>query len=270
MWNATRRNRNIGTAKQGHGENNKLTIADPYLASKSFFERLGTYKKLERTVNGHSFIFIVESTRKNCKHACTITDVEKIIENIPSADYGILKLIIFRQPKRKEAIISPVWGRLIYSYEFEKDYFPAIIIEAIDYSKKLTWEKSQPPDSQKEFNRLKKDGHLFEENKKNFTAYFELKNVRNTQLYRTVPHEFGHYVQYCRCVESGAAENEDFEDWNKRDKIYQNIPVTEKEKFAYQYAEQFIERLQKEELIPFDLIQQNDDLFLEKQLAVRK
>ena len=37
-----------------------------------------------------------------------------------------------RQPKRKEEIISPVWGRLIYSYEFENDYCPAIILDAID------------------------------------------------------------------------------------------------------------------------------------------
>ncbi|WP_322518582.1 hypothetical protein [Chitinophaga sancti] len=104
MYNATRRNRNIGTPKQGHGQNNKLTIPEICAISKTFFERLGNYEKLERTINGHDFILVIEQTRESSKHACSTNDIEKIIEQIASSDYGNLKLIILRQPKRKEEI----------------------------------------------------------------------------------------------------------------------------------------------------------------------
>jgi hypothetical protein len=118
MYNATRRNRNIGTAKQGYGQNNKLSIPAPYLVSPSFFERLGAYEKVTRVINGHTFLFIVEATTPGSGHACSISDITKMIGYVSPADYGALKFIVLRQPKRKENILSPTWGRLIYSYEF--------------------------------------------------------------------------------------------------------------------------------------------------------
>jgi hypothetical protein len=248
MHNPTRRNRNIGTVKQGHGSSNKLTIPSPCVVSKDFYERLGSYEKVERLINGHAFLFIIEATRQSCNHACSIMDIERIIENIPPSDYGSLRLIVLRQPTKKEAILSPVWGRLIYSYGFEKDYYPAIIIEAVDYSKKLYWNKSQSPDDQK---RLKKDGHQFIENKKEFTSSFEIETVRNTQLYRTLLHEFGHYVQYLETVEM---RDKDYEGWNKNFDMYLKIPKSEKEKYANKYAHDLLEKLQKEKIIPFDSI----------------
>jgi len=181
-------------------------------------------------------------------------DIERIIENIPSAHYGSLKLIVLRQPKRKEEIISPVWGRLIYSYEFEDDYYPAIILEAVDYSKKIFWYKSQSPDDQREFDRLKKDGHQFVENKKGFTSFSQPEKVRNTQLYRTLPHEFGHYVQYLEVVELPGRDDEDIEQWSKREDQYQKISKNAKERYAHKYAADLLERLQKEKLVPFDMI----------------
>jgi hypothetical protein len=80
MWDPTRRNRNIGTPKQGYGRNNKLTIPSPCLVSKDFYERLGPYKKIEKSINGHLFVFIIEETRKFCEHACSIMDIERILK----------------------------------------------------------------------------------------------------------------------------------------------------------------------------------------------
>ncbi|MDB4901706.1 MAG: hypothetical protein JWQ63_987 [Mucilaginibacter sp.] len=255
MHNPTRRNRNIGTSKQGHGKSNKLTIPSPCVVSKTFFERLGPYEKVEKLINGHSFIFVTESTRQSSKHACSISDIERIIENIPLTHYGSLRLIVLRQPKRKEEIVSPVWGRLIYSYEFEDNYYPAIILEAVDYNKKLHFKKSQSPDDQKEFERLKKDGHQFVENKNIFTSSYGIEKVRNTQLYRTLLHEFGHYVQYLEVVEMPGKTDEDFEDWDKRFEVYLKIPKSAKEKYAHKYADDLLEKLQNEKLVPFDAIQ---------------
>jgi hypothetical protein len=255
MRDATRRNRNIGTSKQGQGKDNKLTIPMPAVTLRSFYERLGNYKKFPKTINGHDFLFIVEETRESSGHACTINDISIIIENIPNKDYGDLKLIVLRQPKRKEETLSPVWGRFIYSYEFEGNYFPAIIIEAVDFNRKFKWTKKLSADSRRELQRLREDGHRIVDDKRYFIADYEMGNVRATQLYRTLIHEFGHYVHYLESVERPETEDEEFEDWEKRDDLYFKLPKTEKEKFAHNYADKIKSELIKKGIIPFDRIE---------------
>lgn len=252
VYNPTRRNRNIGTSKQGHGQNNKLTIPKPCAASKTFVERLDSYEKFEKNINGHDFLFIIEQTRESSKHACSINDIGKIIEQIPSSDFGDLKLIVLRQPKRKEENLSPVWGRLIYSYEFENHYFPAIILEAVDYGKKMKWTTKLSIDSQKELERLKADGHPIKQNDRFFIADCKLENVRNTQLYRTLLHEFGHYVHYLQEVERPAVEDEPIESWESRIDNYFKIPQIEKENFAHKYADTLRQTMIDNNIIPFN------------------
>jgi hypothetical protein len=250
--NPTRRNKNIGTSKQGHGQNNKLTIPEPFGIMKSFYERLVDYKKFKKTIKEHEFVFIVEQTREFSKHSCSINDIETIIEQIPSEDYGNLKFIVLRQPKRKEETISPTWGRLIYSYEFEDEYYPAIILDAVDFSKKFKWTNKLSIDDQKEIERLKQDGHKIENNGRHFVTEYKIENVRNTQLYRTLPHEFGHYVQYLEYVERPATEDENFKVWEERQNKYFEIPKAEKEKFAHKYADNFKTVLTNKKIIPFE------------------
>ncbi|MGG7440103.1 hypothetical protein ACQ7CU_18680 [Chryseobacterium arthrosphaerae] len=251
MYNPTRRNKNIGTANQGRSKNNRLTIASPYGNLKSFYEQLTQYRTENRFINNHEFIFVVEELRKNSIHSCSVDDIQKMIEQIPPEDYGELKFIILRQPKRKEEILSPVWGRLIYSYEFEGDYCPAVILDAVDLKKQLIWPKKQSIEDQQEFERLKKDGHIFIESRRNFTAEIKPELVRRTQLYRTLPHEFGHYVHYLEIVDRPANENEDYDMKERRMDLYFSLPKNEKEKFAHQYAEKFKNRLISENIIPF-------------------
>ena len=238
MFNPTRRNRNIGTAKQGHGQNNKMIISWPAIVEKDFYERLGIFEKETREINGNFYTFIIEETRQHSRHACSVSDVENILQLIPPEDLKDLSLIIFRQPKRKEEILSSVWGRLIYSYEFEGNFQPAIIIEAIDYSKKLKWKKKLSVENQKELNRLISDGHKFVDTGKMYEVDYVIDNVRNTQLYRTLLHEIGHYVHYLNVVVRPEVEDEDFEEWEKRSDFYFSIPSIEKEQFAHSYAEQ--------------------------------
>ncbi len=251
MLNPSRRNRNIGTTKQGLGQNNKLTISTPYGNYQSFFEKLTDYKKEIRIINNHEFVFVVEKTRENSVHTCSINDIVKVISNIPVEDYGDLKFIVLRQPKRKEQIISSVWGRLIYLYEFEKEDFPAIILESIDKDSRLIWSKKLSVDERKEFERLKNDGHIFEENNKQFTSKIESEFARNTQLYRTLLHEFGHYVHYLEQVEKLGHEDEKIDEWEKRNDIHVNLPKEEKEKFANNYADKIKSELIKKRVIPF-------------------
>ena len=252
MFNPTRRNRNIGTAKQGHGQSNRLTIPGPCTTSKTFYERLESYERTEIKINGHDFIFVVEQTRKNCKHACSIEDISRVLENIPSTDIGELKLIILRQPKRKEEILSPTWGRLIYSYEFENDFFPAIIVEAVNYSRKLKWSKSLSVDEQKELERLKADGHKFDNDGRNCICKLLPEKVRTTQLYRTLFHEVGHYAHYLEFVERQGTEEEAFEGWENRNDMYFKIAQADREAFAHRYADELRQSLFERQLIPFD------------------
>lgn len=252
MYNPTRRNKNIGTENQGFSQNNKLKISTPYGTLKSFYERIEKYQKKAKIINDHEFLFIIEETRENSFHSCSVDDLEKIIKHIPKEDYGDLKFIILRQPKRKEEIISSVWGRLIYSFEFESDYFPAIILDSIDLNKKLIWTKKQTIEDQKEFARLKQDGHIFVENKRDFVSELRLEACRNTQLYRTLLHEFGHYVHYLEVVERPGCEDEDYDKKEARDDYYVSLPKVEKEKFAHQYADQLKKKLTDRGIIPFN------------------
>lgn len=254
MKNPTRRNRNIGTAKQGYGQDNTLVIPFPMVEMKSFYERLGEYKTIEKCINGHQFKFVIEKTRQNSFHACTINDIETILTHIPKQDYGQLKLIILRQPTRKEERLKPVWGRLIYSYEFENDYLPAVIIEAVDLSRRFKWTKKLSLDHQKELERLKADGHEIKMGKRFYEAEFKLDLIRSTQLYRTLPHEFGHYVHYLEMVErpENTCKNED--EWEKRNNAYHSLPTSEKEAFAHTYAQQLKTKLVNKNIIPFKQI----------------
>lgn len=291
MFNPSRRNRNIGTAKQGHGQNNKLVVPYPAVEMKHFVERLGEYKTVKKVINGHAFKFVIETTRKNSFHACTIEDIEQILLHIPREDYGELELIILRQPKRKEENLKPVWGRLIYSYEFENDFFPAVIVEAADHNRTFKWSKKLDVDDQKELQRLKDDGHKFETGKRFHEAPFEIENIRATQLYRTIPHEFGHYVHYLEVVirplsklkaqldlldkqtdEGAPSEPHPLMDqWSEvftqyHDEIdtledhYHSIPSAEKEVFAHTYADKFKVKITAKKIIPFDRILNEDEL----------
>lgn len=285
MFQPTRRNRNIGTAKQGYGKDNKLTISFSVALMQTFYERLVDYKVVERNINGKTFRFVVERTRKNAYHACTIDDIVQILTQIPINDFGDLDLIVLRQPKRKEEILSPVWGRLVYSYEFENDYSPAIIIEAIDLARTFKRTKKLSVDAQKELERLKEDGHKITIGKRYYEAKYEIENIRNTQLYRTLPHEIGHYVHYLETVERPLSyikekleildakiddedtveTNEYFNEWdalyikyeekqNHLSEQYFAIPTSEKEVFAHTYADKLKSTLVKADIVPFKRI----------------
>ncbi len=291
MINPIRRNRNIETAKQGYGQDNKLVVPYPAVEMKLFYERLGEYKTVEKIINGHKFKFVVEKTRRSSFHSCTIADIEQMLTQIPKEDYGELELIILRQPTRKEENLKPVWGRLIYSFEFENDYLPALIIEAVDLEGSFKWSKKLCIDSQKELERLKQDGHKIILGKRFYEAEYKIDAIRSTQLYRTLPHKFGHYVHYLKVVKhpllalkkemdlldrqignnDTSETNPLFDKWDslddkynkeaeKLEKQYFSIPSNEKEVFAHSYADKLKESLQHFRTIPFERILNEEKL----------
>lgn len=284
MRNPARRNRNIGTSKQGYKKQNKFVIPESRHDLEPYCHKFEKYSSVSRVINNKEYIFIVENTRTHCCHACTIDDLVKIIALVPTSSIEGLNIIILRQPKRKEETLCSVWGRLRYYFELEQHSGPAIILEAIDYSKKIVRSKKQSVEGLKDLKRLKEDGYAFRESKRDYVAEYDIESVRSTQLYRTLLHEIGHYVQYLECVEKPLAaknkiiiELEKIIDWesddechhfNKWEKLtdehddlydrvwekYDRIPTFEKEKFAFSYADKLRSELMKKQLIPFKRI----------------
>jgi hypothetical protein len=238
MKNPTRRNKNIGTAKQGYKTQSKFQIPSSWYDSKTFHEKLGKTYKVTCEIEGQTILFIVEKTKKDSCHACTIQDLERVLSKIPRKYIEGLTTFILRQPKSKEEIFSPVWGRLIYLYEFEKMALPAVILESANYSKKIVWDRKLSIDNQKELLRLRADGYEIEEDKRQYKINLSLENVRNTQLYRTLLHEIGHYYHYIT-TESDT---------------YEKLTTSEKEIFAHDFADKLREELEDLRIIPFDRI----------------
>lgn len=235
---ATRRNRNIGTEKQGHGRNNEFVIPSCGSDYLVYWEKLVSFKAIEKTLGSKKITFLVEKTRKDTCHACTIDDICFLLKCLPKKDLAGIELIILRQPKHKEEILKPVWGRYIYYLEVGKYKSESVImLETYNYKKKSFWSNSLTPDEIDEFERLKQDGHQMIKTKRGHHLIGSLGTVRATQLYRTLLHEIGHHVDFIADREA-----------------YSNKPSKDKEIFAHNYADRMKESLSKQGIIPFDRV----------------
>jgi hypothetical protein len=136
--NPTRRNRNIGTPKSGHGQNNRMTVPEVAHGDHVFWERIDGATEVRRIVSGRVLRFFIQPTRSDCIHACTVDDIAQLMSNVPAAEWEGLETVVLRQPRRKEQVLASVWGRLSYSSELVNgggDVLyrgPAIVIEAVN------------------------------------------------------------------------------------------------------------------------------------------
>jgi len=235
MRDATRRSKNIGTAKQGHGANNQLCIPFDRDSQKLFYEKLVKPVEVHLDIGLMKFRVLVEPVLQGFVHPCTIDDVEEILRLLPLNDVGAFDLIILRQPKKKERILRPVWGRMLGSFLYGGFEQRAIMLEAQAVDAPLKWPKSLTPEDMKELQRLERDGHRITYGKKNVLVESDLESCRATQLFHTFPHEIGHIVDW---LSSDQAE------WER--KLHQ-----EKEHFAIRYAEEFSQRMRDLGHLPF-------------------
>jgi len=247
--NNTRRNRNIDTAKQGHGQNNKFEIpTHDYPNGIVFhFEDLKNYRSVARVVNNYPITFLVEETRDDCVHACTVDDITHILRNVPIADLEGIALIVLRQPKRKEEIINPVWGRYVQYAVIDEFCGSAIFLETLEVSEPTRWSKSLSPDLQAELARLKNDGHSVTTTKRHHIVSANLASIRATQLYRTLLHEIGHHV-----------------DRQRNEEAFDAKPSKEKEVFAHRYADELRKNLNRKGTLPFKRIFDIESLAADK------
>lgn len=245
--NPTRRNRNIGTAKSGHGLANRLVIPEAMSDPRRFWEKLRDPVEIEV----HGFTILVEPCDAGFAHSVTVDDLVRMLGLMPARDLAGLHTVVLRQPTKKQRILSAVWGRLLYYAEFGERRGPAIIIEAQRVGGVIGWPRSLTPDDAEEIERLRDDGHSVTCDRR-WRVQTTLESCRNTQLFRTLPHELGHHVHHTREVEAPAREGVD-----QRDELndrYFRKPQREREDFAHRYARETVERLAAAGSVPFPRI----------------
>ena len=237
-WNPTRRNRHIGTAIQGHGTDNRLVIPENWLWDEyrhiCFYERLDDYRAVQCKVGIRSLPLLIEAPRPGWFYPCTPADIASMLALYPETDLASLDLLILRQPTRKQGILSAVWGRAIFKFEHPRYTGTAIILEAQN-TKPNRWPRSLATECQQERLRLLEDGHTEHLTRRHIEFHRTPASLRNTQLYRTLPHELGHLVDYKMRGDDG----------------YWSRPSREREDYAHRYATETVTRLRESGLIPF-------------------
>jgi hypothetical protein len=108
-----------------------------------------------------------------------------------------------------------------------------------------------PPDDVEELERLRGDGHSVSGGRR-WKIQSSLGSIRSTQLFRTLPHEVGHHVQYDREVRLAAGGDPGA--YEALEDRYFTKPQREKEDFAHRHAREFVERLSAERRVPFPRI----------------
>lgn len=266
-WNPTRRNKNIGTKKQGFSQNNKFVIPDRYKNGEwvSFSEDLINPVIIPININDHELALIIEPTYENYTYSCTPQDIIKILSLFPVQHFEEtdLKIIIMRQPKNKDEIVSPVWGRFSYYQSFAQYDGAAITLESMKAGLTLKWSKKLSVFSMKELDMLRNDGHQVEALKRYFLIQTTPESIRNTQLFRTIPHEIGHaYDYYINSMKPS------MEAWDRGDEaedeyisnVFNSKPQLDKEEAANRYAKEFHEKHSMTGGLPFAQIYDEDAL----------
>lgn len=256
MRNPTRRNRNIGTAKRGHGQDNRHSIPTHTYASRSWKETLHTHQQFWCPVGDREVCFIIEENARGCVHACTVDDIRHVLEMIPSSDWVGIECIVLRQPTAKQATLNPVWGRLSYTANLGavagKDVYlgPVIMLDACPAGAQFKWPKSLGPEGTKELARLRDDGHQVIDEGRHYLIATTPDTVRSTQLYRTLLHEIGHWLDFLQKVERRYDDNPD--SYGQLVDRYFQRPQDEREAFAHRYADEMRRQLVDRGIIPFE------------------
>lgn len=243
-WNPTRRNRNIGTAKSGHGLANRLVIPEARNDPRLFWEKL----RDPVGIQSQGFTILVEPCAAGLVHAVTVDDLVHMLGLLPVEELPTLRTIVLRCPTKKQRVLSAVWGRLIYAADLGETKGPAVILEAQPLEACISWRRSLSTEDDEEIVRLQEDGHVVRRERR-WQIQTNLASTRATQLFRTLLHEMGHYVHRHREVEQAAGDDED--DWLVRHERFFSRPAREREDFAHRYARELGTRLSSAGSIPY-------------------
>ncbi|KST68257.1 hypothetical protein [Mastigocoleus testarum] len=99
---------------------------------------------------------------------------------------------------------------------------------------------------------LEKDGHKIEKFKRSYDIITTPESLRNTQLFRTLPHEIGHAVDYLEnCLKPSLAAKTDEESASIK-RLYRSKAYLDKEEYAHRYAREFYHKYSAQAILPFE------------------
>lgn len=203
---------------------------------------------VEVELAGCTRVVVVERTRGDSIHAVTVDDLVRLLEHVDPSHIEGLDLFILRQPTRKQETIESVWGRLAYYLEIGRHVGAALVLEAVTSTTRITFQRKLSRDRAAELSRLRDEGVEVRTHRRGFEALADVSTERETQLYRTVLHEIGHYVDYIEQVGDDLSLDEWSAAWDRN----WLRPTSEREVFAHAYAHRHASELRDRGLIPFD------------------
>lgn len=255
-WDSTRRNRKIGTAASGWRRQSQFVIPERWENWRPYYENISNPVQIQRRVHTTLLNMIVEPTLDNYIHACTPSDIARMINLLPSElifGKDPLAGVVLRQPTRKQNTLRPVWGRICYQAEVANSLNgPVIFIEAIprDWNQ-YHWEKKLNVEAQQELNRMKHLIGNYRTERRSISFEFGLINQRRWLLYHTLIHEMGHLHDYSsRVTRPEDPELQKLTEDERLDRYFQR-PVMDREAYAHRYSDTLRNQLIDEEQIPF-------------------
>ena len=253
VWRPERRNRNIGTKSAGYSKSNDMRIPESWLDKHGncslYYERIELPQVEEVTINSFQLKLLYEEPHEGFTYGCSPEDVKRLLSSAAEMVPALPDIVAFRQPTRKQRQQFPVWGRFLYVAEFGKHQGTAIVLEAQELGALLKRPKSMSLEDRAEYERLIRDGYSFRETKRYFEAELTEDAVRNTKLYRTLPHELGHLADYHQKVLSARTALDS--DQDTAADLYFSRPTSEREVFAHRFAVELAQSLRSAGEIPF-------------------
>jgi hypothetical protein len=223
-----------------------MVVPEPWADARRFWERLDDPIVVKRPVDGSELPFVVEAPRSPSFYPCTVDDLAELIGLLTSEVFGGIAFVGLRQPTRKQALLTLVWGRLIYHAEVAGFSGPALILEAQQSQGAFRWPKSLQPWVAAEIELLRSDGHEISMEARSHRVRSGPQALRGTQLFRTVPHEVGHYVDYRRRVIDASSSEGEF---NRNLELFWSRPAREREEIADRFGREF--RARQGSRLPF-------------------
>lgn len=257
-WQPTRRNRNIGTAKQGHGQSNCDKVPLAWDLRRWSWLRGREYSLVKRPLFGLDFPFIVERTLADCVHACTVDDLTHVLRSLSSTFFNsgdclrCIRGVVLSQPTRKEMKLRPAWASLCYGVDVDGQWGAVIYISAQQCPTRIRWSRSLSPSNLKELARLRQFSSKARGTKRAHVFDFDLSAVRRMQLSHSLLHELGHYFDMISKVDVPyLLDQDELEPLTQR---FWGRTSLERENYAHDFADTMRSLLEEQGVLPFDRI----------------